>query len=1506
MPEPLGRITTYSSVISARYNQDQFVGRQWLMEEVIRFRDDVERRHLIIVGEPGSGKSAFLAYLAVTLNCPRHFIRVGSIDGVTGVDPRHFLVSLGAQLYQKYGREIFAQAEEGTNIRVTVGLATGKKEIVGRFIDELYTLPFLPLSERAVQVKVGAATGQSQIIGEHIGKLINIAESLDETTLLHITLLNPLLKIQELYPAEKVVILIDALDEARYHSGVKISDILPRATDADVPANLRLVMTSRPGESADKFRREDRLELDDVDKGFKEENLRDIRTYITRQLDAPPFADITRTWSQADKQAYQHEVEVKSEGNFLYLYHFFNELAAAIKAGQTDLRSFKIPRGLDEIYRSFAVDKIRQQTEDSIQFTILGIFPPSFHSQLEAIPTVTAVEINGQSVTLTTTDSDSVMFSLPRVLNDAGVRITAHPRTRKAEQLGVWEEKYLPVLGVLAVAFEPLRLEQIAGYARVEVVYVTTILTSLQQFLDNLVDGSTTSYQWYHLSFNEYLLDHRRNQDYPLDASLYHYQIASYYRGNHASWEEVIWSAVQENYPFSYLVAHLAASRRSEEVHRLLASETNEQRNAWYEAKEARGDVSGYIADVRRAWELAESAYKLTDIPQTGRNINLQCRYALIVSTLNSLGQNIPSQLLHFLIKQKIWTLKQGMMYARQVLDEYERVQSMVAVLPLIENKAEQMEWFRETLANVEAVGGKDKDRVELFLKLVTMYPDPKPEEMIRTVLALIPEHFHAQFFTSVAPYLSEALLRESLYILRQSGHYVPLATLAYHLPELDPMKQAVFKEILAVARQSDDLFEREVAFSALAKYQSTAELNLLAQDILAAARTTLSEDDLMLRSIREEVLPYLSGTEQEQALHELLLAIESSWEYPGRLWEKLGRLCTHLPLPLREKVLTVAQQIKGEGLRIEALANLIPYFEEEQREALLKEVVEVVCTSKDEGWQFLAKEIGRLAPYMSPMHLQRTLDVAKHVWKDRWRVQALAGLAVPLTGQERETVLKEAIEFARSIPDNNDRIKALEWLAPLLTVPLLRDALTAAQTINDGIFLLDGLPKLFAGLPDPEKEQAWRLGLEVTTGLYQEGRRAKLVSGLAPSLPVSLETEAVNVARGFEQAVLQAETLPALASFIPEPERQAALEEAWNAAKNAFNVSDKFKYLVSLIPLFSLSEREKVVQQALNEVDKIDDIELKAPCLAQLAPFLPSVVREQVIREVIEKPARYSRGRQVLQTLAPCLPEKLVWALLHTLALPLRSRNVREFFSEHTLSRLGFSVDSNEKERVYLALTARLAELGDPKNAFKIVKFLAAGDLDLHIDSIWKGSEGDEDEITAKGLTALAPYLPGPLVSEAVNIILQLSDSAAREHAISELCVRLMELDDQDIDILSPAHAIKNPFWRARALIRIAAIKEWQQDQLLPEALAAARQIKSMDEYREIITSLSLHLAKWPSSRLYEIWREIFTRGASSRKRRDLVPNLYCLTPVVATLGGTEALAGVFQAIMDVRRWWP
>ena len=89
----MGEITAQQDTIAALYDPDEFVGRGWLRAEAERLRADPNRRRLIVVGEPGSGKSTFLASLAQAWNCPRYFIRGGPTGGVTGTDPHSFLIS---------------------------------------------------------------------------------------------------------------------------------------------------------------------------------------------------------------------------------------------------------------------------------------------------------------------------------------------------------------------------------------------------------------------------------------------------------------------------------------------------------------------------------------------------------------------------------------------------------------------------------------------------------------------------------------------------------------------------------------------------------------------------------------------------------------------------------------------------------------------------------------------------------------------------------------------------------------------------------------------------------------------------------------------------------------------------------------------------------------------------------------------------------------------------------------------------------------------------------------------------------------------------------------------------------------------------------------------------------------------------------------------------------------------------------------------------------------------
>lgn len=552
-----GRITAAREVIYRRYDPAAFVGRGWLLAEVERFRDDAKRRHLVIVGKPGSGKSAFIAYLAEQWNCPRHFIRVGSIDGVTGVSARRFLISIGAQLFQKYGPEIFARPEPAAT-RVSVGLAKDRARVVGRFVDELHTLPFLPRPEGEVDVRVIAAMGGSEVVGEHVGRLVDVAEALDERTLLHVAILEPLRALHGMHPDERVVIAVDALDESLYHPAPRILDVLPRTADADYPQNLSLLMTSRSGDHLVVFSPADLLDLDDAARGYRDENLKDARQYIERRLAETPLAEAVGARPNDEVHDFIRRADANGAGNFLYLYHLLNEVAASIRDGVLALGAIPVPHDLDDVYRVFAVEKIKAST----------------------------------------------------ALRD-------------------WVELYQPLLGILAVVREPVDRGLLAGFAGVGIAYADFIVGQLRQFLETVRDGDTLRHRLYHLSFAEYLLDPRRNLDFPLAAASYHARIGVYYKAGHESWHEVDWSPVDQAYPFRHLSAHLAEARAHQDLYTLIGE-------AWMRAQLQRAfSHRAFAADVDVAIAAA--------VGETPPNLVQLIRGCLVRATLGSLASNVPA-----------------------------------------------------------------------------------------------------------------------------------------------------------------------------------------------------------------------------------------------------------------------------------------------------------------------------------------------------------------------------------------------------------------------------------------------------------------------------------------------------------------------------------------------------------------------------------------------------------------------------------------------------------------------------------------------------------------------------------------------------------------------------------------------------------------------------------------------------------------------------------------------
>ena len=261
-----------------RYKQDKFTGREWVLEEVDRWLEDTDASRIFwISGGPGVGKTALSSYLAAHRPdiVAFHFCRY---DNVQKSDPRRAVMSIAYQLSTQ--------------------------------------LPDYAM--RLSKVKLDDLDGQ------------------DTKTLFDHLIVQPL---SANYPApqKKVIVLIDALDEATADGKNEMAGSIASAFER-TPAWLRLIITSRLSpEIVGALQAYTPFMIDINDP----RNDQDIKAYLTREL-GRLNADV--------KPSVVKEILKKSGGLFLYV----EWVVAEIGKGRLSLdRLDEFPKGLGGIYLKF-------------------------------------------------------------------------------------------------------------------------------------------------------------------------------------------------------------------------------------------------------------------------------------------------------------------------------------------------------------------------------------------------------------------------------------------------------------------------------------------------------------------------------------------------------------------------------------------------------------------------------------------------------------------------------------------------------------------------------------------------------------------------------------------------------------------------------------------------------------------------------------------------------------------------------------------------------------------------------------------------------------------------------------------------------------------------------------------------------------------------------------------------------------------------------------------------
>ena len=771
-----------------------------------------------------------------------------------------------------------------------------------------------------------------------------------------------------------------------------------------------------------------------------------------------------------------------------------------------------------------------------------------------------------------------------------------------------------------------------------------------------------------------------------------------------------------DGYIHQHLVWHLEKAEQVEEIHKLLAEDSETGSNGWYEACNHLGQTANFVTDVARAWELAEDSWTETSSSQV---IGLQCRYALIITSLNSLAANLPEKLLIALIQKDVWTPEQGLAYVLQSSNPKQKANLLTKLANHLPPNLKELALSKALAAARQIQDGEG--RAKTLSSLAEKLPELLPEALA-AARQIQDDASRANALSSLADKLPELLL-EALAAVREIqddwSRAEALKSLALQLPlELLP-------EALAAAREILDDDNRADALSSLAD-----KLPELLPEALAAARKIQND------ASRAEALSSLADKLPELLPEALTAARKIQNDY----WraKALSSLADKLPELLPE-ALAAAREIQDDWSRAESLSSLA--------DKLLPELIPEVLTAAREiqdDWR-RAKILSIFADKL-PELLPEALAAAREIQNDTYRAEALSSFADKLP-----ELLLEALAAVREIQDDWSHAEALSSLALQLPPELLPEALAAAREIQDDDNRAEALSSFVDKLPPGLLPEALAAAREIQDDYW----RAEALSSLAVQVP-KLLPEALTTARQIQSDWRRAYALSDLALKLPE-----LLPEALSAAR-------QIPGFYRAYALSSLAEKlsPKLLPEALAAAREIqsDIFGSRARALRSFVDKLPELLPEALAaaREIQDDGSRAKALSSLAEKLSPkLLPEVLAAA--------------REIQSDYWRAEALSSFVDKVPELLPEALAAAREIQDDTYRAIALKSLALQLPTELLPEALAAARE-IQDDIFGSCVEALSSFvdkLP-ELLPEALAAAREIQDDWSRAEALSTLALQL------------------------------------------------------------------------------------------------------------------------------------
>jgi hypothetical protein len=718
---------------------------------------------------------------------------------------------------------------------------------------------------------------------------------------------------------------------------------------------------------------------------------------------------------------------------------------------------------------------------------------------------------------------------------------------RFREDAREWRMFYLPVIATLAAVPPPYRPEQIAELSGID--DAARICRLLEQdwtaFLR--LDERAGGYYPVHQSVVAFLTGEADLDALSHDEQLFVRDLAGAAAEAHRLMATRIvdgWGGIEnglpvlmahlvenqltesDGYGVRNLVGHLIAANCTSELHALLsaifqvgdgAGRVRSRGSVWFLVHDRTDGLEGFATDIERAWRLLPKG----DDPSL---ILQHLRYALILATVATSAQSLPSTFLVALVRKGVWSLERAVSYVHRTHDPGARARALLRLSDLMTSgdaarARSEARYLAERVLN-------DDEKLSILCELLTRTADDEQARRLVDEAYLLTRHLHngnaarLALASRVSDEAYEQALREALLAFSanpdaQAPHSGWLFREAVGRGLVDPVVDAV--------PRIDNSFVRA---------------------------TTCFHLALMVGPPLRETLV----DQGREAIAQL-----TTEERPA--WHRAEALLFLAPL--------VAEGDRGAVLdEVEALLRQAPRrlarFEHENED--IARAVEAFASSSPNDDRYYIARAYRLAVGLRPEQAEeygkRALAATAGIPDPTWRFDALTDIASEdrFPDETRRKAAETALEALVRLETRGDFLALLPALVPHLDDRQLRRVLSAARWIGDAPLRNYVAVKVFLAAAESADDEADGRAL---TGLacgrlgsaVNGYRRAELIEAMASSVSRKELKTLLAAALAIDDGEWRAVALCPLAPLLPPRLAKTARKHTRQITKARFRV---------------------------------------------------------------------------------------------------------------------------------------------------------------------------------------------------------------------------------------------------------------------------------------------------------------------------------------------------------------